>query len=306
MSAYEKFVETLKQTGRAIRAMNLPNKLTLLRVAMVPLYLLLLWAFNDDKTMCIWPLLVFVAASLTDMLDGRIARSRNLITNSGKFMDPIADKLLTHTAFIMLTAIGRLNVAACIIFIAREFVVSGLRLCAVEQGHVDRGGHERQDQDRAANDAGGRLTITGEGLLPALLTIAASVMTLYRWANTSGRTARFWEARSDRGDCGHRHGAADGADCGQRRADARANCRASASRCTTIRWWATTRSGCARRWRWRFQKRFGHHDGRPGPTQDDLSKEIAAELLGLPMEFDPESWDAIGRYFRKKSGVSAR
>ena len=71
----KKFVETLKQTGRAIRAMNLPNKLTLLRVAMVPLYLVLLWFFDNDKSMQIWPLLVFVAASLTDMLDGRIARS---------------------------------------------------------------------------------------------------------------------------------------------------------------------------------------------------------------------------------------
>ena len=111
--------------------MNLPNKLTLLRVALVPLYLVLLWFFDNDKSMQIWPLLVFALASLTDLLDGYIARSRNLITNFGKFMDPIADKLLTHTAFIMLTAIGRLNVTACIIFIAREFVVSGLRLCAV-------------------------------------------------------------------------------------------------------------------------------------------------------------------------------
>ena len=160
----KKFVETLKQTGRAIRAMNLPNKLTLLRVALVPLYLVLLW---------------FVAASLTDMLDGRIARSRNLITNFGKFMDPIADKLLTHTAFIMLTAIGRLNVTACIIFIAREFVVSGLRLCAVEQGHVIAAGMSGKIKTVLQMMLVVVLTITGEGLLPALLTIAASVMTLY-------------------------------------------------------------------------------------------------------------------------------
>lgn len=111
--------------------MNLPNKLTMLRVALVPVYLLLL-ALGLD-----WlALIAFVAASLTDLFDGRIARKYNLITNFGKFMDPIADKLLTHTAFIMLCAMGRLNVAACIIFIAREFVVSGLRLVAVEQGHV--------------------------------------------------------------------------------------------------------------------------------------------------------------------------
>lgn len=149
----KKFLESLKQAGRSIHAMNLPNKLTLLRVALVPLYLVLLWFFDNDKSMQIWPLLVFALASLTDLLDGYIARSRNLITNFGKFMDPIADKLLTHTAFIMLTAIGRLNVTACIIFIAREFVVSGLRLCAVEQGHGHRGGHAAARQDRAANVA---------------------------------------------------------------------------------------------------------------------------------------------------------
>ena len=175
----KKFVETLKQTGRAIRAMNLPNKLTLLRVALVPLYLVLLWFFDNDKSMQIWPLLVFTLASLTDMLDGRIARSHNLITNFGKFMDPIADKLLTHTAFIMLTAIGRLNVTACIIFIAREFVVSGLRLCAVEQGHVIAAGMSGKIKTVLQMMLVVVLTITGEGLLPALLTIAASVMTLY-------------------------------------------------------------------------------------------------------------------------------
>ena len=79
----KKFLESLNQAGRSIHAMNLPNKLTLLRVALVPLYLVLLWFFDNDKSMQIWPLLVFVAASLTDMLDGRIARSRNLITNFG-------------------------------------------------------------------------------------------------------------------------------------------------------------------------------------------------------------------------------
>ena len=111
--------------------LNLPNKLTLLRIALVPVYLVLLSMGLD------WlALVVFAIASLTDMADGKIARKYNLITNFGKFMDPIADKMLTHTAFIMLCAMGRLHVVACIIFVAREFVVSGLRLCAVEQGHV--------------------------------------------------------------------------------------------------------------------------------------------------------------------------
>ena len=117
----------MKKIISGIMELNLPNKLTLLRMALVPVYLVLLaYGFN-------WlALIVFACASITDALDGKIARKHNLITNFGKFMDPIADKLLTHTAFIMLCAMGRLNVVACIIFIAREFVVSGLRLVAVE------------------------------------------------------------------------------------------------------------------------------------------------------------------------------
>lgn len=121
----------MKKIICGIMELNLPNKLTLLRMALVPVYLVLI-AFGFD-----WPaLIVFAIASLTDLFDGKIARKYNLVTNFGKFMDPIADKLLTHTAFIMLCGMGRLNVVACIIFIAREFVVSGLRLVAVEQGHV--------------------------------------------------------------------------------------------------------------------------------------------------------------------------
>lgn len=175
----KKFLSELKQARQALKELNLPNKLTLMRIVMVPLYLVLLWFFDNDKSMQIWPLLVFTLASLTDLLDGYIARSRNLITNFGKFMDPIADKLLTHTAFIMLTAIGRLNVTACIIFIAREFVVSGLRLCAVEQGHVIAAGMSGKIKTVLQMMLVVVLTITGEGLLPALLTIAAAVMTLY-------------------------------------------------------------------------------------------------------------------------------
>lgn len=175
----KKFLSALKQAGQALKELNLPNKLTLMRIVMVPLYLVLLWFFDNDKSMQIWPLLVFVLASLTDLLDGYLARSRNLITNFGKFMDPIADKLLTHTAFIMLTAIGRLNVTACIIFIAREFVVSGLRLCAVEQGHVIAAGMSGKIKTVLQMLLALVLTVTGEGILPAVLTVAAAVMTLY-------------------------------------------------------------------------------------------------------------------------------
>ena len=163
-----------------LAGMNLPNKLTLLRIALVPVYLLLLWlpAYS-------WlALIVFAVASLTDMLDGRIARERGLVTNFGKFMDPIADKLLTHTAFIMLCAMGRLNVIACIIFIAREFVVSGLRLVAVEQGHVIAAGMSGKVktvlQMALVMTLTARLDRVALLRLPVtLLTLATVVMTLY-------------------------------------------------------------------------------------------------------------------------------
>ena len=159
----------------------------------MPLYLALLsFGFN-------WlALIVFVAASLTDLFDGKLARKYNLVTNFGKFMDPIADKMLTHTAFIMLCAMGRLNVVACIIFVAREFVVSGLRLCAVEQGHVIAAGMSGKVKTvlqmilailltilpffvQLGQTFGGVLAVFGALLTAAgqLLTLAAAAMTLY-------------------------------------------------------------------------------------------------------------------------------
>ena len=170
--------------------MNLPNRLTILRIVLVPVYLVLLWLSSGNPVLGVPALIVFVVASLTDLADGKIARKYNLITNFGKFMDPIADKLLTHTAFIMLTAMGRLNVIACIIFIAREFVVSGLRLCAVEQGHVVAAGMSGKIKTVLQMLLVMLLTVTGRGWLPGLLTLAAAVMTLYSmgeyvWQNRS-------------------------------------------------------------------------------------------------------------------------
>ena len=174
----------------AFMSLNLPNRLTLLRVALVPLYLLLLWLSQDSLALSVLALAVFAAASLTDLFDGRIARKRHLITNFGKFMDPIADKLLTHTAFIMLTAMGRLNVVACIVFIAREFVVSGLRLCAVEQGHVIAAGMSGKIKTVLQMILAMLLTLVSGGYIAGLLTFATAVMTLYSmgeyvWQNRS-------------------------------------------------------------------------------------------------------------------------
>lgn len=163
----------------AFASLNLPNRLTLVRIGLVPVYLVLLWVFQDDPALCVLPLLTFLAASLTDMLDGRIARRDHLVTNFGKFMDPIADKLLTHTAFIMLTAMGRLNVVACILFIAREFVVSGLRLCAVEQGCVIAAGMSGKIKTVLQMLLVMLLTISDGGLLAGVLTLVTAGMTLY-------------------------------------------------------------------------------------------------------------------------------
>ena len=102
--------------------MNTANKLTMLRVAMIPVYLVL-WHLDFGWNRFA-ALAVFILASLTDMLDGHIARSRGLITDFGKFMDPLADKVLVMTAMVCF----------CVIF--REFAVSGLRLIAVEGGRV--------------------------------------------------------------------------------------------------------------------------------------------------------------------------
>ncbi len=116
--------------------MNLPNKLTILRIIMIPFFVVFLLADitgSADKWIA---LVIFCVASLTDMLDGKIARKQNLVTNFGKFMDPLADKLLVCTALICLTAMDRLNVVVTLIIIAREFIISGFRLVASDNGIV--------------------------------------------------------------------------------------------------------------------------------------------------------------------------
>ncbi len=114
--------------------MNLANKLTMLRVLMIPVYLVL-WSL-DTAWSGYAALAVFVLASLTDLLDGQIARSRGLVTDFGKFMDPLADKVLVMTAMVCFCAAGRFPAWALVIVIFREFAVSGLRLIAVEGGRV--------------------------------------------------------------------------------------------------------------------------------------------------------------------------
>ena len=117
--------------------MNLPNKLTLLRVVLIPVFVvLLLLEGGQNDTLRIAALIVFCFASFTDFLDGQIARRNNLVTNFGKFMDPLADKLLVCSALICMIELGQLPSWYVITVIAREFIISGFRLVAADHGIV--------------------------------------------------------------------------------------------------------------------------------------------------------------------------
>lgn len=112
--------------------MNLANKITLLRVLLVPVFVVVFYLdipFNSYLAA-----VIFIIASLTDALDGHIARSRNLITNFGKFADPLADKVLAAAALIVLVGAGKAPAWIVIVIIAREFAISGFRIIAASEG----------------------------------------------------------------------------------------------------------------------------------------------------------------------------
>ena len=116
--------------------MNLPNKLTTLRVLMIPFFVVFMLTDLGGAYSKYIAVGIFIVASLTDMLDGKIARKYNLVTNFGKFMDPLADKLLVCSAMICLIQTGQLAAWIVVIIIAREFIISGFRLIASDNGVV--------------------------------------------------------------------------------------------------------------------------------------------------------------------------
>ena len=116
--------------------MNLPNKLTIFRVILIPFFVFFLLAPYFPEYGKYIATAIFIVASLTDMADGKIARKYNLVTNFGKFMDPLADKLLVCSAMICLVEIDRLAAWIVIVIIAREFIISGFRLVASDNGIV--------------------------------------------------------------------------------------------------------------------------------------------------------------------------
>lgn len=116
--------------------MNLPNKLTVMRMILIPFFVFFMLAPYFEGYGNYIAVAIFIIASLTDMLDGKIARKYNLVTDFGKFMDPLADKLLVCSALICLIQLGQLPAWMVIIIVSREFIISGFRLVAAEQGIV--------------------------------------------------------------------------------------------------------------------------------------------------------------------------
>lgn len=115
--------------------MNLPNKLTMVRIILVPLFMAVL-LINAIPYNYLFALIIFAAASLTDLLDGKIARSRGMITNLGKFLDPLADKILVMSAFICFIELNLASAVVVMLILFREFSVTSIRLMASSNGEV--------------------------------------------------------------------------------------------------------------------------------------------------------------------------
>lgn len=169
--------------------MNLPNRLTLLRIVLVPVaalvYLLVpadagimvaSWGFGIRNLLV---LIIFAAASITDFLDGYIARSRHLITTFGKFADPIADKLLVNTLLILMVYSHDASVAAVLLMTGRDLIVDGLRLSAAGKGRVVSAGIWGKTKTVLQMAAIIMILLTGHGLLGQILLWLACAASLY-------------------------------------------------------------------------------------------------------------------------------
>lgn len=116
--------------------MNWPNRLTILRVLLIPFFVICLMVKEGEGGLRYVALVIFIVASMTDALDGHLARKHNMVTNFGKFMDPLADKLLVCSAMICLIELGQIPAWIVLVIIAREFIISGFRLIASDNGVV--------------------------------------------------------------------------------------------------------------------------------------------------------------------------
>lgn len=166
-------------TWQSFRKMNLPNKLTMIRILAVPLLMISL------LSEIVWgqylALLVFIVAAITDYWDGRLARERNLVTNFGRIMDPLADKLLMATAFICFVQMGYAPAWMVVLIIGREFAITGLRVLAAVQGQVI-----------AASSAGKHKTITQIVAVLLILILNAAQASLQAWLPPWEETLLSW------------------------------------------------------------------------------------------------------------------
>ena len=173
--------------------MNLPNKLTMLRVIMVPVFVLCMLLPIEGKAPDIIAGIIFIAASLTDTLDGQIARKYNLVTVFGKFMDPLADKLLVCSALICLVSVERIAAWIVIVIIAREFIISGFRLVAVQKGVVIAAGWWGKAKTAVTMvtivllvfDLGGPINVIAQVLVWVSLALTIISLVDYLWKNRS-------------------------------------------------------------------------------------------------------------------------
>lgn len=158
--------------------MNLPNKLTIIRIVAVPFFIALY--LLDFR---IAAFVLFVAAALTDMLDGQIARKYNLVTNFGKIMDPLADKILVYSAFCLMVQNGLVPAWMFIIILTREFVVSGMRTVAASEGIVIAAGMSGKIKTVLQMIAVPLLLLIGVFSQPGIDTLVTAVANIFLWAS---------------------------------------------------------------------------------------------------------------------------
>jgi len=130
----QRYFDTLPIAPENRKIINLPNAITMLRISFIPVLFLLL--LSPGQTMSLVMAGLFIAVSFTDLLDGYIARRYNIVTTMGKFLDPIADKLVINTAMIMMIPIGRIPAWVVAIIVIRDFTVDGIRNIASSEGHI--------------------------------------------------------------------------------------------------------------------------------------------------------------------------
>ena len=130
----QRYFDTLPIATENRKIINLPNTITMLRISFIPVLFLLL--LSPDQTMSLAMAVMFIAVSFTDLLDGYIARRYNIVTTMGKFLDPIADKLVINTAMILMIPIGRIPAWVVAIIVIRDFAVDGIRNIASSEDHI--------------------------------------------------------------------------------------------------------------------------------------------------------------------------